>query len=180
MKKIALFSLILVLILSGCGGSKNASVEITLPASMFENQDVEQVIADAKENGVEEVKQNDDGTYTYTMSKSVHEDMMKEMKEGIDEYLDELKSGETFKSIKDIKHNNSYSEFQLIVDQAAFEKSLDSLATLGLGLQGMFYQYFDGVSADKAKVTIKVEDQGTKTVFNTIVYPDDMQGAGQN
>jgi len=148
------------------------SVEITLPASMFEGQDIDQVIASAKEEGVTEVKKNEDGSVTYKMPKSVHKNMMKEMESEIIASLDELKNGEDFQSIKDVKHNDSFTEFTLIVEKSAYEGSFDGFAALGLGLQGMFYQAFNGVAADKQKVTIHIEDESTGDVFNTVEYPD--------
>lgn len=150
------------------------SVEITLPASMFEGQDIDEAIAKAKEDGVKEATKNEDGSVTYKMSKSDHEKMLTEMKDSFNQTIEELKSGETFTSIKDITNNKSYSEFTLIVDQQAYEGSFDAFATFGLGIQGMFYQVFDGIASEKVKVTINVQDESTGTVFDTIVYPQDI------
>jgi len=61
------------------------------------------------------------------------------------------------------------------VDRAAYENSFDGFAALGLGLQGMFYQAFDGVPSDKLKVTINIQDESTGEIFNTVVYPDQMK-----
>ncbi|WP_019241052.1 MULTISPECIES: hypothetical protein, partial [Bacillus] len=148
------------------------NVEITIPASFFEGQDLDTVIADAKKDGVSEVTKNDDGSLTYKMSKSKHKELMKELKTNIQKTIDETKNGEDFPSIKDIKANKSYSEFTLEVDQSAFENSMDGFATLTLAMSGMFYQLFDGVDSDDYKVTITLKDQATQKVFNEIVYPD--------
>ena len=130
------------------------NVEITIPASFFEGQDLDTVIADAKKDGVSEVTKNDDGSLTYKMSKSKHKELMKELKTNIQKTIDETKNGEDFPSIKDIKANKSYSEFTLEVDQSAFENSMDGFATLTLAMSGMFYQLFDGVDSDDYKVSI--------------------------
>jgi|HigsolmetaGSP11D_1036233.scaffolds.fasta_scaffold09069_1 hypothetical protein len=154
-------------------GSRN--VEITLPASFFGDQDAEQVIEDAKSKGVSEATVNDDGSVTYKMSKATHEKMMKEMKDQAVQSIEELKNGEDFTSIKDITYNDQLSEFTMVVDRAAYENSFDGFAALGLGLQGMFYQAFDGVPSDKLKVTINIQDESTGEIFNTVVYPDQMK-----
>ena len=151
------------------------NVELTLPASFFEGQDLDQVIAEAKnEDGVSEVAINEDGSLTYKMTKAVHPKMMEKMKASAGEYIDSLKSGQSFASIKDVDHNESLTEFTLIVEKSAFEGSFDGFAAFGLGLQGMFYQAFDGVDQDKIRATINVKDEATGEVFDTIVYPDDM------
>ncbi|MFP3427189.1 hypothetical protein R0J88_19400, partial [Pseudoalteromonas sp. SIMBA_162] len=75
------------------------------------------------------------------------------MEEDINQDIEELKSGEDFPSIKDVKKNNSYSEFTIVVNREKFENSFDGMASIGLGLSAMFYQVFSGVDDEKAKVT---------------------------
>lgn len=150
------------------------NVEITLPASMFEGQDIDTVIADAKKEGVKDVTKNKDGSLTYKMSKAQHKEMLKEMKTTIDESIEEMKTSEDYVSIKDVTYNESLTEFTLEVDQAAYENSMDGFATMTLGMSGMMYQLYNGVDPDKYKVTIYVKDQASQKVFNEIVYPDDL------
>lgn len=150
------------------------NVEITLPASFFEDDDIDEVIADAKEDGVAEVTQNEDGSLTYKMSKAKHKEMMAEMEKGLLEYVDELKNDEEFSSIKDVTYHKSFSEFTIVVEREAYENSFDGFAILGLGMTGMYYQLFDGVNSDKNKVTIHLKDESTGEVFDSVVYPDDL------
>ena len=150
------------------------NVEITLPKDFFEDDDnVDEIIADAKADGVKEVTQNEDGSLTYKMSKSVYHDLMKEMKESLVEYIEDLKGSEDFVSIKDITHNKAFTAFTLVVDPEAFENSFDGFAALGLGMTGLYYQVYAGTTAEDAKVTISMENADTGEVFNTLVYPDD-------
>lgn len=116
------------------------NVEVTLPASLFEEDNLDQITEEAKESGVKEVIQNDDGSITYKMSKSTHSEMMKEMEEEINAYMEDIVSGEDYTSISDVTSNKSFSEFTMSVDQEAFENSFDGFATLGLGINGMLYQ----------------------------------------
>lgn len=53
------------------------NVEITLPASMFEGQDIDETIEEAKKDGIKEAVKHDDGSVTYKMSRSKHNEMMK-------------------------------------------------------------------------------------------------------
>ncbi|WP_243292017.1 hypothetical protein [Bacillus sp. FJAT-47783] len=151
------------------------NVEITLPASMFEGEDIDAAIADAKEEGITDVTKNDDGSLTYKMSKAKHKEMMKELETSMNETIEETINSEDYVSIKDITHNHSFSEFTLEVDKGKYENSFDGFAALGLGMQGMMYQLFNGVDPDNYKVTIFLKDEATQEIFDQIVYPDDLE-----
>jgi PBP1b-binding outer membrane lipoprotein LpoB len=151
------------------------NVEVTLPASMFEGESLETIEADAKESGVKEVTENEDGSITYKMSKSVHKDMLQEIAASIEETVEETKTSQDFVSIKDVKYNDSFTEFTMIVDKEKYENSMDGFATMTFGMSGMLYQMYDGVSEDAYSVTIKVEDEASGETIDEIVYPDDME-----
>lgn len=162
------------IVLVACGEKGNDSVEIRLPASMFEGQDIDEVIAGAKETGINEVIKNEDGSFTYKMSKATHNEVMKETETEILKFIEDTKNGEDYTSIKDITHNKSFSEFTLVVDQGAYENSLDGFAVFGFGILGMYYQLFDGATPDDLEVTIFIEDVDSGDVFGTVIYPDDI------
>lgn len=151
------------------------NVEVTLPASMFEGQTLEEIKAEAKKNDIKKVTENEDGSITYKMSKSVHKEMMKEISTSIKETVEETKNSEDFVSIKDITHNDSFTEFTMVVDKEAYENSMDGFATLSLGMSGMLYQMYDGVSEDDYSVTIKIQDEASGEVFDETVYPDALE-----
>ncbi|MBH5317100.1 hypothetical protein I6N90_04660 [Paenibacillus sp. GSMTC-2017] len=150
------------------------SNEVTLPASMFNGQDLDQVIAAAKEKGVGEVTKNADGSLTYKMSKTVYNKMLKELKGTTIEYVESLKNGVDYTSIKDVTYNESFSEFTLIVDKEAYESSLDGMASLGLFFSASLYQLFEGVSNEKLKITVNVQDEKTKEIISTKDFPDEL------
>jgi major membrane immunogen (membrane-anchored lipoprotein) len=152
-------------------------VEITLPASLFEGEDVDNSIAEAEEDGIE-VKKNDDGSLTYKMSKSKHKEMMEELETGLIESVEEMKNSEDFVSIQDVTYNKSFSEFTMVVDKAAYENSFDGFATFGLALSGMYYQLFDGVDPNEYEVKIMMKDAATDEVFDEVVYPEALEAMG--
>ncbi len=157
------------------GVEKNLfDVEITLPASLIEGEDPEEMIAGAEEEGIGEVFVNDDGSVTYSMSKSKHNEMMQGMEKDIQETIEETKNSEDFLSISDIKSNGSFSEFTIVVDQKSYENSFDGFAAFGLAMSGMFYQLFEGADPDSFEVIIHIENEETGEVFQTNTYPDDM------
>ncbi|WP_370222322.1 hypothetical protein [Cytobacillus sp.] len=153
------------------------NVEVTLPAAMFEGEDLDSSIAEAEKEGIK-VTRNDDGSVTYEMSKGKHKEMMKEMETELQKTIEDTKNGEDYPSVKEVSHNKDYSEFTLEVEREAYENSVDGFAVFGLGLTGMFYQLFNGVDPEKYEVKILVKDTSTGEVFDEIVYPDAMEETG--
>ncbi|MDK8642101.1 hypothetical protein [Niallia taxi] len=152
------------------------NVEITMPASFVEGQDMESTIKEAEAEGIE-VTKNEDGSLTYKMSKSEHKQMMKDLKKNAEDSLEEIKSDGTFPSVKDIDHNKSFSKFTMTVDKAAYENSMDAWSVIGIGITGMMYNLFNGEDMDKMKITIDIKDEATGEVFDTTVYPDALEDA---
>lgn len=155
------------------------NVELTLPASFFEGEDIDTVIAEAKKEGVSEVTKNEDGSLTYKMPKSEHKKMMAEMGTSITDSIEEMKSSEDYVSIKDVTHNKSFTEFTLLVDKESYENSMDGFAIFDLGLQGSMYQMFNGANPEDYKVTVSVKDEATEEVFDEVIYPDALEEMGE-
>ena len=185
-----LFLLVLSIMLVACSSkdeeSKNANnvdvdkglvnVEVTLPASLFEDTDMESLKKEAKEDGVKEVIINDDGSVTYKMSKSQHKKMLKEMETTIVDSINDIEKDEDFPSIKTIDYNKSFTKYTIEMDQEIHKNgSMDGFAFLNLAIQSLYYQLFNGVSEEDYKVTIQLKNEETKEIFDTIVYPDDLQ-----
>lgn len=150
------------------------NVEVTIPATLYKGQDIDSIISEAKNSGIKGVIKNDDGSLTYKMSKSEHKKMMKELKERIVKSVEELKTSEDFTSINDVAYNKSFSEFTLTVNKEKFEGSFDALASFGLALAGMYYQLFNGADVEHYKVTVYIKDESNGEVFDTMVYPDEL------
>jgi len=148
------------------------NVEITLPATFFEDEeDLNSTMADAEKEGIE-VTKNNDGSLTYKMSKKKHKEMLAEMETELADTIDEMKNGEDYPSIQDITYNDSFSEFTMIVDKESYDNSFDAFATFGLGFSGMYYQLFSGVDPENYEVKIRVEDAATKETIDEVIYPD--------
>lgn len=158
------------------------TVEVTIPASFYEGEDVnvEEIITEAEKDGVKKVTKNEDGSLTYKMSKSQHKKMLKDMESEIQQTIKEIESNEDFTSIDSIKSNQSYDEFTLSVNQSEYENSMDGFATLGLAMQSMFYQLFSGVDEEDYQVTIHLKNKDTSKVFDTVVYPDALEALEKN
>jgi len=150
------------------------NVEVTIPASLLEGQDIDTAITAAKEEGVKEVIKNSDGSLTYKMPKSVHKKMLKELEESVLETVEEIKTSDDFTSIKDVTYNKSFTEFTLTVNKEQFDSGFDAMSSMGLAIVGIYYQLFNGMDPEKFKVTVNFKDEANGDVFNSVVYPDDL------
>lgn len=153
------------------------NVELTLPAGFFEGQSEEEIIAAAKEKGIKEAKVNEDGSVYYKMSKKEHSKMLKEMKSGIDESIQEISNGEDYPSIKKITYNQDLTEFNLTVVRESYDQGLESFAVYGLILSGMYYNIFNGVAEDDVEITFNFIDEATNEIYETSIYPDELEDA---
>lgn len=155
------------------------SVEVTLPASFFEGEDVAETVANAEENGFGEATVNDDGSVTYKMSKSKHKEMMAELAASVEETKTELVESGDFPSIKSVETNKDYTSFTINVDRAAYENSFDAFATMSVGVVGSYYQAFNGIKAEDMEVLIEVKDVDTGEVINSVIYPEALEDMGE-
>ena len=173
MKIVMVLGLVAVLMFGGLGCAMfEDEVEVTLPPDMFEGEDMDEIIAEAEEEGMSVVEEHEDGSITYAMPSSVHSEMMEEIEEDIQEQIEDVKV--EYASVEDVSHAADFAEFTLVVDQEAYETSFDGFAAFELGLQGMFYQMFDGVGEEDIEVKVHLENVDTGEEFDTIVYPEAM------
>lgn len=149
------------------------NVDVTIPASFYEDTDAETVLSDAKEQGATKAVQNDDGSYTFTYPKSVHSDMMKELKQTIESGITETLDSGTFSSLKDVTYNDDFSEFTIVVDKEQYEGSMDAFVLLGLSVQGIMYNTFNGTDTTDMKVAFHLKDAATDEVYDTVYFPND-------
>jgi len=153
---------------------KLLSVDITLPASMFEGQDMSSFDADAyaDEQGFSSAKVNDDGSITVTMTKAKHTEMLDEMATSLDTTFAEFVNGEDTAYIKEITHNDDFTTVTMKVDKAAYENAFD-FTPLAIGMSVAMYQAF---TETEYHVEINIVDATTGETINSITYPDALNG----
>ena len=154
-------------------GKKN--VEVTLPAVFFEGQAEEDIISNAKAEGIKEVKVNDDGSVYYKMSNKDHQSMLDKMKGQIDGTIKEIETSEEYPSVKEVKYNDDLTEFNIKVSRKTYEEGFESFAVYSLVLGGMYYNIFNGIPEDKVKIKFNFIDEATNEVYETSIYPDDLE-----
>lgn len=156
------------------------TVDVTIPKSFFEDlgeggvPTQAELDAEAKEAGYKSAKLNSDGSVTYTMSKKVHEEVLNEMKSAIDESIKE--SLDEYPGVfKSITYDKDVKNFTLEVDRQKFDSEFGvGFVGFGLAIQSGFYQMFS-VGTGESKTVIEYKDSATGEVFDTTVWPDDLE-----
>ena len=151
------------------------NVDVTLPASFFIAATEEEIIAEAKENGVTETVVNEDGSVTYTMSKSKYKEMMKEMGDSVLSTIDEIVNSEDYTSIKEISYNKDFTEFDVKVNRQQYEEGFDGFAIVGLVIVSTYYSAFEGKSGEDSQTIFNMVDETTGEIYDTAIYPDDWE-----
>lgn len=190
MKKWLIAVSITALLLTACGGENKkkteenswdsinvdkgiVNVDVTLPTSFFIGSTKEKIIAEAKGNGIIETIINEDGSVTYTMSKSKYKEMMKELGDSVGSTIDEIVNSEDYTSIKEISYNKDFTEFDVKVNRQQYEEGFDGFAIFGLVIGSTYYSAFAGKSSEDLQIIFNMIDETTGEIYNTTIYPDE-------
>ena len=186
MKKTIFFALSIIICLSlvGCGGSSNdtqqnieedskseetqsievdeglLNVEITVPPDFLEEGTTQETLDEtAKEEGIKSITLNDDGSATYIMSKSKHDEMMAGLRESIDESMVEMIDPETYPTFVEVTSNDDYTHFTVKLSSNEVGLS-ESISVLGFYMLGGLYNAFNGTPVDDVTVSFVNADTG--------------------
>lgn len=142
------------------------SVTITLPADFAEDvtqTSIDKSIADGE---IQDGQINDDGTVTYQLSKSQHENSLAQLRGTIDEIVAE-ENATNPGLYKEVTYNDEMTQFSVVVaDRKKYEQSM-SMLSFGLLFGAAFYQIFYGVPENERNVVIEYVDGATGDVFDT-------------
>ena len=144
------------------------NVTITLPSSFFEDSEDFDPETYKTDNDFKDVTVNEDGTVTIVMSKSRHNEIMAEMKAGVDELLEKMVEAKDTPYIKSISSTEGYRTVTVEVDREAYENAFDMTPFL-VSLSTMVYQQFDGV---ELHCEVIIKDVETGEVLLSEIYPD--------
>lgn len=149
---------------------KLLSVDITFPASFFEDEDMSDFDPDAycQEQGFEKAVLNDDGSVTVTMTKAKHESLLQEMSASLDASFAEYIGSEDTPYIRGITHSDNFDSVEISVSRAEYENAFD-MTPFAVAISAMMYQVFLNMDYH---VEVSVVDADTGDVINTTVYPD--------
>ncbi|MCI9485044.1 MAG: hypothetical protein HFH27_11400 [Clostridiaceae bacterium] len=126
-------------------------VTITIPADFVGESTQEDLDALAEENGFKSVTLNEDGTATYVMGKSKHNELMQEISDEIDAGLEEMVGSEEFPSITAIEANGDYTQFRVTIESETLGLN-ESLSVMAFYLYGGMYHAFNGTQIENVNV----------------------------
>ena len=126
-------------------------VTITIPADFVGESTQEDLDALAEENGFKSVTLNEDGTATYVMGKSKHNELMQEISDEIDAGLEEMVGSEEFPSITAIEANDDYTQFRVTIESETLGLN-ESLSVMAFYLYGGMYHAFNGTQIENVNV----------------------------
>lgn len=151
------------------------SVEVTIPASLAEEANIDQVVADFAEDGIRitDARRNSDGSITYKMSRADHRRLLTTLRESFEETFAETSAD--FPSVQSITFNSDLTRFRMVVDRAAFENSFDGFVVFLPLFAAGIYAAFDGRDPEGMRIEIDYVDAATGQVFDTFIAPDDLQ-----
>jgi hypothetical protein len=149
------------------------SVTITLPADFAEDVTQADIDASIASGEIQDGQINDDGTVTYQLSKSQHEESLSELRGSVDQVIaDENTTNPGL--YEDVTYNDDMTQFTVVVaDRQKYEQSMSMLG-FGLLFGAAFYQIFYGVPEADRNVVIEYVDAATGEVFDTYDASKDM------
>lgn len=190
-------SLILSLAACGGGGAQSAAsgsasssgggmevdenlltVDITMPASLFEGTDMTTFDPDAyaAEQGFKKAVVNEDGSIKVTMSKAKHKELVADMLKNIETSFNDMVKAEDSPYITAIDHTKDFDVVKISVDKTGYDAAgfVTAFIPLAIYMQVAFYQTLANV---EARCEIQFVDAAAGTVIESVTYPDALNGA---
>lgn len=132
--------------------NKLLTVTITMPADFVTATTQEELEQNAKETGnFISVKLNDDGTATYVMTKSSHEELMYTTRSGFEEQLQEMVRSEDYPNITEIKVNDDFTKFEVTTENEETDFA-ESFSVMLFYMMSGTYHVFNGTTVDNCEV----------------------------
>jgi PBP1b-binding outer membrane lipoprotein LpoB len=169
-KKSVILFLLPVLLLSGCAGASSSAVtsdtaetseafpasscsltyleddrvELTVPSDYVQGATQTQLDTAAKELGYESITLNEDGSATYIMTKAQHQEMLKNLSDGINEKLNSMIRSENYSDITAISANDDYTVFSVTTTASSTDVSA-SMYYMVFSMYGDMYNAYNGI-----------------------------------
>ncbi|MCI8342542.1 MAG: hypothetical protein HFE62_04950 [Firmicutes bacterium] len=126
-------------------------VTITLNSEIVGETTQEKEDQYVKENGFKSATLNDDGSVTYVMSKSKHNELMADLKSSFEESFQEIAESEDYPNITSIEANDDYTVFKISLENGEVGL-VDSFVTIVCYAYGGMYGSFNGTPSDNINV----------------------------
>lgn len=133
-------------------------VTLTIPADYVEATTQEELDEAAKEYGYTAIL-NEDGSATYTMSKSQHKKMMEDFTSNIQESLDKMVGSEEYPNITSVTANSDFTTFTVTTKNEEPDLA-ESFSIMAFYMYGGMYNIFNGTEVDNIHVDFVNADSG--------------------
>ena len=133
-------------------------VKLTIPSDYIGDATQEELSKEAEANGYKIVL-NDDGSATYTMTKSQHKKMMEELSDSINTALTDMVGSEDYPNFTDIKANDDFTQFTITTKSEELNLK-ESVSVMGFYMYGGMYNVFNGTTVDNVHVDFVNADTG--------------------
>lgn len=170
MKKrtLAIVLALVFIFLTACGA---VNVTLTWPLALLGVETVEDVDSSAvfAEFDVKNYEINEDDTITVTMSKGKYKEMLITLAANVEQTFNEMSSENAYPFIKQITHNDNFTEITVLVDSAGYYKELfPAFIELAIGINCVYYNAFAGNS--DPSIIIDIIDAETREVIESFTY----------
>lgn len=135
------------------------NVELTVPPDFVGDSTQADLDEICKEYGFKSITLNADGSATYIMTKKQHKQLLEDIRDQINEGLDDLVNSGDYPNFTDIKANDNFTEFTVTTKSSELDIT-ESLSVLGLYIYGGMYSVFAGEEVDNISVTFINADTG--------------------
>lgn len=127
------------------------NVTITVPADFVGEVTQNELDEEASTKGYQSAILNSDGSVTYVMTKTQHQELMHSIRESIGQGIQEMADSEDYPTIVSIKVNDDYSQYIIEIDGAEVGL-VESFATLALYVFSGMYHAFNGTDIENVSV----------------------------
>lgn len=146
-------------------------VDVTLPAEFAEGLTQEDLNNELTENGFRAATLNADGSVTYTMTKSLHDQILADLRESIQDSVNEVIADEpdTYTSVS---FSRDVTNFTVAVNAKKFSGESPWLE-FAIAFQAGIYSIFAGTSENDQTLTITYIDNVSGETLATSRLPSD-------
>ena len=133
-------------------------VHLTIPAEFIGQLNTDELKQKAAEEGFE-ITINEDGSASYTMTKSQHKTLMGEMSETFHSALSEMIGSENYPNITNVTANENFTSFTVTTTSPEVDMN-ESFSVMAFYMYGGMYGIFNGETPDNIHVDFVNADSG--------------------
>lgn len=135
-----------------------SDIEITMPAEFLRNLSEEEIAATFEEKEIDDISENNDGSYTFKIPEEEHKLKLKEMKADIDSDVEEIIESIDIESIEEVSMNDNATELLVTVDRNLYKGDMDGLVLMDFSLHAISYQMLNGVTEEECDFAVVMID----------------------